>query len=145
MPASDFKMELGIDGNGVMLTRFCGTFDVAAWLTQRDAARERDYADVDLAHRPVVCDIRDCRFPESDWTTQFRTYYAAVEERHQGPFRRALVIGRDLGTEIAVQFFVELAKISGRQGIETRAFHSFEEAYAWATEDWLTAKRSAAG
>lgn len=137
MPKPRFAMDLEIDRNGVMITRFRGIFDAEEWIRQRDAARARDYPEVDLNGRPIVCDFRDCELPETDWATQFDRVYSAIRERHHGPFRRAIITDDDLGKQLGVKLFVELEKITERPGIETRGFDDFDEGYEWAAEPWL--------
>lgn len=137
MPKTRFAMDLEIDENGVMIARFQGIFDAEEWIRQRDAARARDYPDVDLNGRPIVCDLRECDLPEADWESEFAKVYSAIRERHHGPFRRAIITDDDVGKQLGVKLFIELEKIAGRPGIETRGFDAFDDGYAWAAEGWL--------
>lgn len=136
MPKPYFEMEMGIDGNGVVVSRVRGTFDSTVWQRRREAIQARDFPDVDLAGRPIVCDVRGCRPPDENWNVHVARVQQVARRRHKTPCRRAFVTDCDLGMEMWIKLFIEHEKSASREPIESRLFTDFDAAYAWATAPW---------
>ena len=130
----DFGLDMEIDRNGVVLAVLTGTFSAAEYVRLRRESFETRYGPADYDGHPIVADIRNCALPESDWAGQFQQFAAFLRQRRPSPFRIAILIGEQAGTETAVSLFADYQKIFHRAEIETRAFRDYDEAYAWALQ-----------
>ncbi len=130
----DFSMTMEIDDRGVILVVFEGVFVASEFRRQRALLFESRYAPADYDGRPVVSDIRRCALPRRHWADEFREVAELLRRRRPAPYRHAIVVGDELGSETAVALFGEYQRIFHHPDVEVRSFRSFSEAYAWALE-----------
>ena len=130
----DFGLTMEIDGKGVVLAVLTGMFSASEYVRLRREIFETRYGPADYDGHPIVADIRNCALPERDWAGEFQQFAAFLREQRPSPFRIAIVIGDQPGTETAVSLFADYQKIFHRDEIETRAFRDYDEAYAWALQ-----------
>lgn len=123
-----------IDDRGVILTVFEGEFSGREYMRQRREVFESRYGPEDYDGRPTVTDIRRCALPTREWAAEFREVGEFLRRRRPSPFRHAIVIGDEPGSETAVALFAEFQRIYHHPEVETRAFQDFDSAYAWAAE-----------
>ncbi|SMF40324.1 hypothetical protein SAMN06265365_113135 [Tistlia consotensis] len=127
-----FGMTMELDERGVVITVCEGVFDASQWVRQRRAIFESRYPLEAYDGHPVVSDMRRCQLPALDWASQFKAIADAMKHQRMKPFRRALIIGRKDGADLAVALFAQYQKIFHHPDVETRAFLDYDEGYAWA-------------
>ncbi|SMF40307.1 hypothetical protein SAMN06265365_113136 [Tistlia consotensis] len=130
MPA--FNMTIDLDPNGVIVTVCEGRYDGEEWLRLRRELFESRYRVADYDGRPAVTDMRRCRLPKRDWATEFKIVADVMKREHRKPFRRAVIVSGEDGSELAVALLAEYQKLFHHPGVETRAFLDYDEGYAWA-------------
>lgn len=133
------KVEMKIDANGVLLTTLSGEFDADEWIRQREEALSALATGLDLKGRPMVTDAVACFRPDVEWTTHVAKVCLYLETQPGYTGRRAYVKGRDGNTGSALSFFVDLEQHLRAAPNELKVFENFDEAYAWATENWSPA------
>ncbi|MEX2630137.1 MAG: hypothetical protein WD341_09385 [Tistlia sp.] len=129
---ASFSMTMEVDAQGVVVASCEGVFDAAQWVRQRREGFESRYPLEAYDGRPVVTDLRHCRLPAGDWAQQFKAVADDMKHRRRKPFRRALIVGGELGIELAVALFAEYQMIFHHPEVETRAFRDYDQGYAWA-------------
>ena len=130
----EFRLQMDIDANGVVVAVLKGRFDASEWLRQRTAVFESRYGPEDYDGLPVVTDFTGCRLPDRGWTEQFEAVARVLRGKRPTPYRHAIVMSGDSPGETAVSLFGQYQKLIANPGVVTRSFADFDSAYAWALE-----------
>lgn len=142
MPATDFKIEMDIDDNGILIVRISGKFDFNAWVAQRTALIETKFVGIDLSGRPSIADITECEPPDSDWAEIFTKIAQARRPEQDARSPRALVTGGKMAHTLSLPLYGAIEK--ARTGIQRdlNIFENFDDAYAWVLHMMPEAKKT---
>lgn len=135
---TDFDVDMRLDGNGVLIFRFSGVFDVDKWAERHRAATARLFPHGRDPMVPAVADLRRFIPPLGDWTKIAKLVFGKMDTLGDARQRCALITGGNPGIKIACRFYILSRTAVFRRKGETRDFSDFDEGYAWAAENLVT-------